>query len=134
MIRLALLVGEFVGRLAGWRRWRSARAPWAPGQVRRLVALWPGARGTIREVTSSDPDERARLAALGMTPGARVTVLQTFPAVVVQCDETEVALEPRVARHVLAELVQDEATAEDASSAVAQRTVSPCSLGEEESS
>ena len=34
-----------------------------------------------------------RLCALGVTPGAPVTVLQTFPGVVFMCDQTELAVE-----------------------------------------
>jgi Fe2+ transport system protein FeoA len=45
-----------------------------------------------------------RLAAMGVTPGATVTVLQTFPGVVFECDQTELAVERLVARSILVEL------------------------------
>jgi Fe2+ transport system protein FeoA len=49
-----------------------------------------------------DPNGRAdRLGALGVTPGARVRVLQTFPGIVFQCDETELAVERAVARVIM---------------------------------
>lgn len=38
-----------------------------------------------------------RLLALGVTPGAPVTVLQTIPGVVFLCDQTELAVERAVA-------------------------------------
>ena len=44
-----------------------------------------------------------RLAALGVTPGAPVEVLQTFPGFVFRCDETELAVEPAVAHAILVE-------------------------------
>jgi Fe2+ transport system protein FeoA len=42
-----------------------------------------------------------RLAALGVTPGAPVQVLQVFPGVVFLCEETELAVEPDVANAIL---------------------------------
>ena len=45
-----------------------------------------------------------RLIALGVTPGARVRVLQRFPGFVFECDETEVAVEPAVARVILVDV------------------------------
>jgi Fe2+ transport system protein FeoA len=49
-----------------------------------------------------DPNGRAdRLAALGVTPGAHVTVLQTFPGIVFECDQTELAVERTVARVIM---------------------------------
>ncbi len=54
-----------------------------------------------------DDQARAeRLAALGVTPGAPITVLQRFPGFVFVCDQTELAVEPEVARAILVE-VQD---------------------------
>jgi Fe2+ transport system protein FeoA len=43
------------------------------------------------------------LIALGVTPGAAVTVLQRFPGVVFLCDHTELAVEPAVARAIVVE-------------------------------
>jgi Fe2+ transport system protein FeoA len=45
-----------------------------------------------------------RLAALGVTPGAAVAVLQTFPGIVFQCDQTELAIERLVARAIWVEV------------------------------
>jgi Fe2+ transport system protein FeoA len=42
-----------------------------------------------------------RLAALGVSPGASVRVLQTFPGIVFECDQTELAIERAVARSIL---------------------------------
>lgn len=60
-----------------------------------------GDAGVIVEVLR-DPNGRAdRLAALGVTPGAPVRVLQTFPGIVFECDQTEVAVERAVARVII---------------------------------
>ena len=52
-------------------------------------------------------DRAERLGALGVTPGAPVSVLQVFPSVVFLCDQTELAVEPAVAQSVLIELQPD---------------------------
>jgi Fe2+ transport system protein FeoA len=49
-----------------------------------------------------DEEGRAeRLAALGVTAGAQVRVLQRFPGLVFQCDQTVLAIEPVVAHSIL---------------------------------
>lgn len=70
----------------------------------RLTGLRPGARGRVHRVLAADQACLDRLTALGVTPGAAVVVLQTFPAFVFSCDQTEVAVEPDVAHAVLIEL------------------------------
>jgi Fe2+ transport system protein FeoA len=45
-----------------------------------------------------------RLGALGVTPGAQIAVLQTFPGIVFECDQTELAIERLVARAIWVEL------------------------------
>jgi Fe2+ transport system protein FeoA len=57
----------------------------------------------VVRVSRENPDRADRLMALGVTPGASVTVLQRFPGVVFLCDHTELAVEPAVARAVLIE-------------------------------
>ena len=52
-----------------------------------------------------DAARASRLAAMGVTPGAIVKVLQTFPGVVFMCDQTELAVEPAVATSILVDLV-----------------------------
>jgi len=60
-----------------------------------------GAVGTIVEIRSHAGGRTDRLLALGVTPGASVTVLQTFPGVVFLCDQTELAVERGVAAAIL---------------------------------
>lgn len=69
-----------------------------------LSAIPPGARGTIVRVTRDLTARAERLAALGVTPGATVRVLQTFPGIVFECDQTELAIERLVARAIWIEL------------------------------
>lgn len=66
-----------------------------------LAALKAGSRGRVRAVIRDLTGRAERLAALGVTPGASVRVLQTFPVIVVECDQTEVAIERAIAAAVL---------------------------------
>jgi Fe2+ transport system protein FeoA len=69
--------------------------------VQPLSTLAQGVRGVVIEVRSSDDGRVDRLLGLGVTPGARVTVLQTLPGIVFLCDQTELAVERRVAESIL---------------------------------
>ena len=68
---------------------------------RSLCQLSPGERGIIMHIDVSDDDRRNRLIALGVTPGAAVEVLQTFPGIVFLCDQTELAVERGVAAAIV---------------------------------
>ena len=65
--------------------------------------MTPGSRGRVSRVARDLTGRADRLAALGVTPGASITVLQTFPGIVFECDQTEVAVERAVARAILIE-------------------------------
>ncbi|HJZ76067.1 MAG TPA: FeoA family protein [Vicinamibacterales bacterium] len=71
--------------------------------MRPLSALGEGSRGVVVEIRRrAGADGRAdRLLGLGVTPGARITVLQTFPGVVFLCDQTELAAERSVAASII---------------------------------
>lgn len=69
-----------------------------------LSVLRPGARGRVARVTRDLTLRAERLAAMGVSPGATVTVLQTFPGIVFECDQTELAIERLVARCILVEV------------------------------
>jgi Fe2+ transport system protein FeoA len=58
----------------------------------------------VARVTRDNHDRAERLAALGVTPGAPITVLQRFPGVVFLCDQTELAVEPAVARAIMVDV------------------------------
>ena len=47
-----------------------------------------------------------RLRALGVTTGAPIVVLQTFPGVVFLCDQTELAVERAVAETIFVRTVE----------------------------
>lgn len=66
-----------------------------------LAYMTAGARGRVSRIVRDLTGRSDRLAALGVTPGAAITVLQTFPGIVFECDQTEVAIERAVARAIL---------------------------------
>ena len=69
-----------------------------------LAHLTPGTRGRVARITRDLTGRAERLAALGVTPGASIRVLQTFPGIVFECDQTEMAVERAVARSILVEI------------------------------
>jgi Fe2+ transport system protein FeoA len=69
-----------------------------------LSTLRAGARGRIVRVSRDLTTRAERLSALGVSAGASVRVLQTFPGIVFECDQTELAIERLVARSIWIEL------------------------------
>lgn len=69
-----------------------------------LSKLAPGTKGRIARVSRDLTGRAERLAALGVTAGASVRLLQTFPGIVFECDQTEVAVERAVAGEILVEV------------------------------
>jgi DtxR family transcriptional regulator, Mn-dependent transcriptional regulator len=65
-----------------------------------LAHLNPGTRGRVVRVARDLTGRAERLATLGVTPGASIRVLQTFPGIVFECDQTEMAVERAVARSI----------------------------------
>lgn len=80
----------------------------APIKARPLASLKPGAHGRIVRVARDLTSRAERLAALGVSAGAAVRVLQTFPGIVFECDQTELAVERTVARSIFVEVEERE--------------------------
>jgi Fe2+ transport system protein FeoA len=75
--------------------------------LRTLASLAEGASGVVAEVRAHVAGRAERLLALGVTPGATVRVLQTFPGVVFLCDQTELAVERIVAGAILVRVLEE---------------------------
>lgn len=82
----------------------SVRLAFTSSGVRPLSTLVEGTHGVIADVRADRAVRTDRLLALGVTPGAMVHVLQTFPGVVFLCDQTELAVERGVADAILVRL------------------------------
>jgi Fe2+ transport system protein FeoA len=72
----------------------------------RLSGLAEGTRAIVSHVEATRADGVDRLSALGVTRGAAIVVLQTFPGVVFLCDQTELAVERAVAETILVKLAE----------------------------
>jgi Fe2+ transport system protein FeoA len=66
-----------------------------------LSSLAVGKHALVSGSADAQPARIERLLALGITAGAVVTMLQTFPGVVFLCDQTELAVERAVADAIL---------------------------------
>jgi DtxR family transcriptional regulator, Mn-dependent transcriptional regulator len=62
--------------------------------------LMAGESARVAYLSSGEHGRLLRLSALGITPGATIRLLQRWPSFVFQCDQTEIALEQDVARHI----------------------------------
>jgi Fe2+ transport system protein FeoA len=80
----------------------------APSRSRALVDRRPGDRVVVTGV-EGDPGRINRLASVGILPGAELRVQQTRPVVIVESDETVLALEREVAAAIVVVDVVDEA-------------------------
>ncbi len=83
---------------------RSSRGRVSKISSHPLASLKPGSRGRIVRVARDLTSRAERLAALGVSAGATVHVLQTFPGIVFECDQTELAVERTVARSIFVEV------------------------------
>lgn len=72
-----------------------------PPDVYRATELPSGARAEILCLGDSRSSRPDRLAAFGVVPGARITLLQRRPTCVIRIGETELALDREIAEEIL---------------------------------
>ena len=84
----------------------SMRLAFSSDGRRPLGRMRAGQRGTVDCVCDDVVGLADRLFALGVTPGALVTVLQTFPGIVFLCDQTELAIERGVGDAVIVRVME----------------------------
>jgi len=68
---------------------------------RALASLAEGERAVVVDFRPHRLCRTDRLLALGVTPGATITMLQRFPGIVFLCDQTELAVERDVAESII---------------------------------
>ncbi len=76
--------------------------------VQPLTSLNVGGAGRIAYINTRNFPRLQKLSAFGITPGVSVRLFQKSPSVVLQCEETQVALEEDIARDIYVR--QDEAS------------------------
>lgn len=62
-----------------------------------LVGMKGGEQGAIAYLTSRQTETVQKLMALGVLPGSAVQVIQTFPSVVFQVGQTQIAVDSSLA-------------------------------------
>jgi len=83
---------------------RSMRLAFSSDHATPLSSLAEGEHAVVVGVRGDSAGRVERLLALGVTPHARVSMLQRFPGVVFLCDQTELAVERAVADGILVRL------------------------------
>ncbi len=68
--------------------------------VMRLIDFEVGKRGRITYIVPSEPSRINRLNSIGIYAGAEIKLLRKWPSVVVQVDETTVAVDPEIAKEI----------------------------------
>jgi DtxR family Mn-dependent transcriptional regulator len=68
--------------------------------VTRLIDFAVGKRGKIVFIVSTDPQRLNRLNSIGIIAGGEIKLVQKKPSIVVQIDETTVALDPDIAKEI----------------------------------
>jgi DtxR family Mn-dependent transcriptional regulator len=77
----------------------QARADVKP-LVLPLTALEVGGVGRIAYISARNFPRLQKLSAFGISPGVTIRLFQKSPSVVVQCEETQIALESEIARDI----------------------------------
>jgi DtxR family transcriptional regulator, Mn-dependent transcriptional regulator len=62
--------------------------------------LQVGESARVAYFSTREHSRLLKLSALGISPGISIRLIQKWPAYVVQCEETEIALEPEVAKNI----------------------------------
>jgi Fe2+ transport system protein FeoA len=65
--------------------------------------LKPGQRAKVLCLGATATERHRTLTVFGMVPGAEITLVQRQPACVLRVGETELAVDPEIAREILVE-------------------------------
>lgn len=71
-----------------------------PSLVATVDRLEIGQTARIAYISAAHFSRLQKLSALGLTPGVEIKALQKYPSFVIQCDETQIALEREIARDI----------------------------------
>ncbi|MEW6740321.1 MAG: metal-dependent transcriptional regulator [Nitrospirota bacterium] len=73
--------------------------------VVRLVDFEVGYRGKILFITPSEAARIGRLSSIGIIPGTVIKLIQKRPSIVLQVDETTIAIDPELAKEIFVKKV-----------------------------
>ena len=66
-----------------------------------LTQLSTGEEGRVAYLSSDSQSRLHKLMAFGISPGMTVKLHQHYPAIVLQCEHTQIAMEEEIARDIL---------------------------------
>jgi ferrous iron transport protein A len=97
---------EIVKRFRKWRTRLSARKPSDTAAKEStgeglLSDLRTGSRAEVIDIRTSNPRERGKLLALGITPGTIVALVQRVPSFVIRVGYTQLALDRETAATIV---------------------------------
>lgn len=75
-----------------------------------LAKMRAGQRGTIVSLLSKNNQTMHKLMALGVLPGMRVTVQQTYPGILFRIGHTQVAIDAELAQEIIIYIPVDKNT------------------------
>lgn len=86
----------------------------APTQkvVSPLSQLAPGQKGKVAYIYASESSQLQKLMAMGILPGAPITLIQSFPSYVFQVGQTQFAVDKEIAEAIYVRLVELETISE----------------------
>lgn len=68
--------------------------------IESLSDMGSGEEGNIIYIVTKSYPRLQRLSTLGLSPGSKIRILQTFPTFIAQIDETQIALEKSIAKDI----------------------------------
>jgi len=86
---------------------QQARMP-ARKLVSSLSELTPGQKGKVAYVYAPESNQLQKLMAMGVLPGAQVTLVQNFPSYVFEIGQTQFAVDKEIAQAIYVRLVEPE--------------------------
>lgn len=82
-----------------------------PAQTRPLVTplsqFVPGQEGKVAYIYAPESDQLQKLVAMGVLPGAPISLIQSFPSYVFQMHQTQFAVDKEIAEAIYVRLVED---------------------------
>ncbi|MCC7573826.1 MAG: metal-dependent transcriptional regulator [Candidatus Methanofastidiosum sp.] len=73
-----------------------------------LEDMEAGSEGIIMYLVTKSHPRLQRLSTLGLSPGSKIKISQTFPTFVIQIDETQIALEKSIAKDIFIRKINGE--------------------------
>ena len=80
--------------------------------VAALSQLIPGKAGKVAYIHTNEPDQLQKLTAIGILPGAPISLLQDFPSYVFQIRQTQFAVDKEIADSIYVRLMETETPVE----------------------